>query len=83
MLPPQSAKLLPKPYAELMLQDESPIADFYPKEFSTDANGKRQPWEAVVKVRRMQHRRSIVCFAHHHFINRRSPSFRATDYLTL
>jgi 5'-3' exonuclease len=50
VLPPQSAKLLPKPYAELMLQDESPIADFYPKEFVTDANGKRQPWEAVVKI---------------------------------
>ncbi|GMI27750.1 hypothetical protein TrCOL_g12367 [Triparma columacea] len=33
VLPLQSAKLLPKPYAELMLQDESPIADFYLKEF--------------------------------------------------
>lgn len=50
VLPPQSAKLLPKTYAELMLAEESPIADFYPKEFSTDANGKRQPWEAVVKI---------------------------------
>ena len=33
-----------------MLAEESPIADFYPRTFTTDANGKRQPWEAVVKI---------------------------------
>ena len=43
VLPPQSAKLLPKPYAELMLQDESPIADSYLKEFGFKINlGKRK-----------------------------------------
>lgn len=29
---------------------ESPILDFYPKEFETDLNGKKQEWEAVVKI---------------------------------
>lgn len=50
VLPPQSAGLLPKPLGELMTNPSSPIADFYPTEFTTDANGKRQSWEAVVKV---------------------------------
>lgn len=50
VLPPQSAVLLPPPLGELMTNSASPIASFYPKEFTTDANGKRQSWEAVVKV---------------------------------
>jgi len=50
VLPPQSAGLLPKPLAELMIHPSSPIAEFYPREFTTDANGKRQSWEAVVKI---------------------------------
>jgi 5'-3' exonuclease len=50
VLPPQSAGLLPKPLGELMVHPSSPIAEFYPREFTTDANGKRQSWEAVVKI---------------------------------
>ena len=50
MLPPQSANLLPKPYAKLMLEDSSPLAESYPRTFTTDANGKRQPWESVVRI---------------------------------
>lgn len=50
VLPPQSAQLLPESYAELMLDPASPIAQYYPKDFTTDANGKRQPWEAVVQI---------------------------------
>jgi 5'-3' exoribonuclease 1 len=33
-----------------MIHPSSPIADFYPREFTTDPNGKRQSWEAVVKI---------------------------------
>jgi len=50
VLPPQSAKLLPKSYAKLMLEEDSPLSEYYPPDFTTDANGKRQPWEAVVKI---------------------------------
>jgi 5'-3' exonuclease len=30
--------------------DISPIIDFYPSEFELDMNGKKQEWEAVVKI---------------------------------
>ena len=33
-----------------MSDPNSPILDFYPKEFTQDMNGKRQEWEAVVKI---------------------------------
>jgi len=50
VLPPQSAQLLPKPLGELMTEPSSPIAVYYPSEFTSDANGKRQSWEAVVQI---------------------------------
>ena len=50
VLPPQSADLLPKQLSELMLDDSSPLASYYPNDFITDKNGKRQSWEAVVKI---------------------------------
>ncbi|GMI50271.1 hypothetical protein TeGR_g6441 [Tetraparma gracilis] len=49
VLPPQSSKLLPDSYAALM-GEESPLVEFYPRVFETDANGKRQSWESVVKI---------------------------------
>lgn len=45
-----SKSLLPAPYRELMTQDTSPILQFYPPEFQTDLNGKKQDWEAVVLI---------------------------------
>ena len=33
-----------------MEDDKSPIIDFYPKDFTTDLNGKQQDWEAVVLI---------------------------------
>ena len=33
-----------------MYSPDSPILDFYPKQFETDLNGKKQEWEAVVKI---------------------------------
>lgn len=34
----------------LMINDTSPIVEFYPVEFDTDLNGKLQEWEAVVLI---------------------------------
>ena len=33
-----------------MYDVNSPILDFYPTEFESDLNGKKQEWEAVVKI---------------------------------
>ena len=33
-----------------LYQEDSPIADFYPRTFKTDLNGKKQEWEAVVLI---------------------------------
>ncbi|XP_076269715.1 5'-3' exoribonuclease pacman [Rhynchophorus ferrugineus] len=48
VLPPASQNLLPTVYHSLMTSDESPLKKFYPDNFLTDLNGKRQEWEAVV-----------------------------------
>ena len=50
VLPPQSAKLLPKPLGELMTSPSSPLAKYYPLDFTADMNGKRQAWEAIVQI---------------------------------
>jgi 5'-3' exoribonuclease 1 len=35
---------------DLMTEETSPIIDFYPTDFELDMNGKKQDWEAVVKI---------------------------------
>lgn len=35
---------------DLMSDPNSPILDFYPLEFDQDLNGKKQEWEAIVKI---------------------------------
>lgn len=48
VFPPQSADFLPQAWAELMLAEDSPIADFYPLDFRTDLNGMRYDWQGSV-----------------------------------
>ncbi|THH13302.1 hypothetical protein EW146_g6897 [Bondarzewia mesenterica] len=50
VLPEASQDLIPLAYRDLMYNSESPILDFYPQEFEQDLNGKKQEWEAVVKI---------------------------------
>ncbi|CAH1131010.1 unnamed protein product [Ceutorhynchus assimilis] len=50
VLPAASKSLLPEPYHKLMLNDDSLIKQYYPEDFQTDKNGKRQEWEAVVLI---------------------------------
>jgi len=33
-----------------MARDDSPVKDFYPSEFKSDLNGKKNEWEAVVLI---------------------------------
>ncbi|CAH1758465.1 10567_t:CDS:10 [Entrophospora sp. SA101] len=50
VLPEGSKRFLPPAYQSLMTDPNSPIIDFYPNEFELDLNGKKQEWEAVVKI---------------------------------
>eukprot|EP00924_Labyrinthula_sp_SR-Ha-C_P003829 augustus_masked-scaffold_3-processed-gene-6.57-mRNA-1 protein AED:0.05 eAED:0.05 QI:0/0/0/0.5/1/1/2/0/984 len=44
VLPSKSAHALPKPLQWYMLDSDSPIIDFYPKDFKYDPNGKPVRW---------------------------------------
>lgn len=50
VLPDRSKKIVPTAYHDLMTSPESPIIDFYPRDFDLDMNGKKMEWEAVVKI---------------------------------
>ena len=50
VLPAASKALLPNAYQNLLTETQSPIIDYYPLEFKTDLNGKKQEWEAVVLI---------------------------------
>ena len=50
VLPPQSKGLLPKALGKLTTSDQSPLIEFYPKNFEIDLAGKRQEWEGLVKI---------------------------------
>ncbi|KAL1513316.1 hypothetical protein ABEB36_002738 [Hypothenemus hampei] len=50
VLPEASKSLLPEAYRHLMTSDESLIKKYYPEDFQTDKNGKKQEWEAVVLI---------------------------------
>jgi 5'-3' exoribonuclease 1 len=50
VLPDRSKKIVPTIYWDLMTDPNSPIIDFYPRDFELDMNGKKMDWEAVVKI---------------------------------
>lgn len=63
VLPDRSKQLLPAAYHELMTSPESPIIDFYPREFELDLNGKKMEWEAVVKIPFIDEKRLLEALA--------------------
>lgn len=50
VLPSLSNSHIPSAFRDLMTDPNSPIIDFYPLNFEADLNGKKQDWEAVVKI---------------------------------
>ncbi|EZA57402.1 hypothetical protein DMN91_008681 [Ooceraea biroi] len=50
VLPAYSKDLLPPAFQHLLTEESSPIINYYPHNFKTDLNGKRQEWEAVVLI---------------------------------
>ena len=63
VLPDRSKKIVPSVYHDLMCQPDSPIIDFYPKEFELDMNGKKMEWEAVVKIPFIDEKRLLKAMA--------------------
>lgn len=50
VLPSLSSQHIPEAFRDLMTDAASPILDFYPMDFIADLNGKKQDWEAIVKI---------------------------------
>lgn len=50
VLPERSKNIVPISYHDLMTNPDSPIIEFYPRDFELDMNGKKMEWEAVVKI---------------------------------
>jgi 5'-3' exoribonuclease 1 len=63
VLPDRSKKIVPTPYHELMTSTDSPIIDFYPRDFQLDMNGKKMEWEAVVKIPFIDEKRLLSAMA--------------------
>lgn len=60
VLPDRSKRIVPKSYHILMTDPDSPIIDFYPRDFDLDMNGKKMDWEAVVKIPFIDERRLLA-----------------------
>jgi len=63
VLPDRSKKIVPTVYHDLMTSPDSPIIDFYPRDFELDMNGKKMEWEAVVKIPFMDEKRLLSAMA--------------------
>lgn len=63
VLPDRSKKIVPVNYHPLMTEASSPIIDFYPRDFDLDMNGKKQEWEAVVKIPFIDEKRLLSAMA--------------------
>jgi 5'-3' exoribonuclease 1 len=46
-----------------MYDANSPILDFYPEKFEEDLNGKKQDWEAIVKIPFIDEKRLLKAMA--------------------
>ena len=47
VFPAASRSHVPKPWADLMVDPECTIIDFYPEDFKIDLNGKKYAWQGV------------------------------------
>ncbi|EEH23189.1 hypothetical protein PABG_05400 [Paracoccidioides brasiliensis Pb03] len=63
VLPDRSKQIVPAAFHELMTSPESPIIDFYPRDFELDMNGKKMDWEAVVKIPFIEEKRLLKAMA--------------------
>ncbi|KAJ3333583.1 5'-3' exoribonuclease 2 [Blyttiomyces sp. JEL0837] len=60
VLPAASRKHIPEVFHPLMLEDSSPIIDFYPEKFPIDMNGKKYLWQGVALLPFIEESRLIA-----------------------
>ncbi|GAA5835075.1 hypothetical protein JCM9279_007191 [Rhodotorula babjevae] len=63
VLPDLSSQHIPPAFRDLMSDPASPIIDFYPAIFEQDMNGKKQEWEAIVKIPFIDEKRLLKTMA--------------------
>jgi 5'-3' exoribonuclease 1 len=63
VLPELSSAHIPPAFRDLMSDTTSPIIDFYPTVFEQDLNGKKQDWEAIVKIPFIDEKRLLETMA--------------------
>lgn len=73
VLPDLSSAHIPVAFRDLMSDTTSPIIDFYPTIFEQDLNGKKQEWEAIVKIPFIDEKRLLDTMA------RREPRLTAEE----
>ncbi|MCO5598715.1 hypothetical protein L7F22_052813 [Adiantum nelumboides] len=73
VLPSLSNQHIPPAFRDLMTDPNSPIIDFYPTHFEADFNGKKQSWEAVVKIPFIDEKRLLTA------LDKRQPLLSAEE----
>lgn len=63
VLPDLSSSHIPAAFRDLLSDPTSPIIDFYPVDFIQDLNGKKQDWEAIVKIPFIDEKRLLKTMA--------------------
>lgn len=65
VLPAASKAHVPECYKKLMTSPDSELIDYYPVNFETDLNGKKQDWEAVVLIPFIDEKRLLASLEKH------------------
>jgi 5'-3' exoribonuclease 2 len=66
VFPAASRTHIPTSFQPLMVDDESPIKDFYPLTFDIDMNGKRMTWQGVALLPFIDEKRLLDAMAPHY-----------------
>jgi 5'-3' exoribonuclease 2 len=57
---------IPSAFHGLMIEQDSPIIDFYPTSFDIDMNGKKMAWQGVALLPFIDEKRLLDAMAHHY-----------------